>query len=191
MWLPSTSPRIYRARWRRKIARIKEAILSKCLITFKYYSEKGESERRIEPYRLIFRWFVLVYVRILPGQGGLPTFQIKSPLEIAALKRTLFAAGAFAGRSIVWRLLFLQCDTFESNFCRKRKISSDWRIRDRLLYRLRKRSAPWARFCKLRNMRQWIFSFGDKVEILSPSELIDDRIKQAEKIIGQNQKNRS
>ena len=39
-----------------KIARIKEAILSKCLITFKYYSEKGESERRIEPYRLIFRW---------------------------------------------------------------------------------------------------------------------------------------
>lgn len=46
-------------------------------------------------------------------------------------------------------------------------------------------------FASYENMRQWIFSFGDKVEILSPSELIDDRIKQAEKIIGQNQKNRS
>ena len=59
---------------------------------------KRTTNRAVSP---AFQMVVLVYVRILPGQGGLPTFQIKSPLEIAALKRTLFAAGAFAGRSIV------------------------------------------------------------------------------------------
>ena len=59
---------------------------------------KRTTNRAVSPD---FQMVVLVYVRILPGQGGLPTFQIKSPLEIAALKRTLFAAGAFAGRSIV------------------------------------------------------------------------------------------
>lgn len=33
------------------------------------------------------------------------------------------------------------------------------------------------------NMREWIFSFGDKVKILEPQVLNDDRINQAENIL--------
>lgn len=39
-----------------KIELIKHAINNRELIKFQYYSEKGESERTIEPYFIIFRW---------------------------------------------------------------------------------------------------------------------------------------
>ena len=39
-----------------KIELIKQAIEQRNLITFRYFSHSGESERRIEPYHLIFQW---------------------------------------------------------------------------------------------------------------------------------------
>ena len=39
-----------------KIELIKQAIEQRNLITFRYFSPGGESERRIEPYHLIFQW---------------------------------------------------------------------------------------------------------------------------------------
>ncbi|GEM_PF-3824564 len=39
-----------------KIDLIKQVINNRELIKFQYYSEKGESERTIEPYFIIFRW---------------------------------------------------------------------------------------------------------------------------------------
>ena len=39
-----------------KIASIKRAVLEQRLIAFDYYSEKGQTRRRIEPYVVIFKW---------------------------------------------------------------------------------------------------------------------------------------
>ena len=39
-----------------KISLIKKAVRCRRMISFQYYSEKGESQRRIEAYRLIFKW---------------------------------------------------------------------------------------------------------------------------------------
>ncbi len=39
-----------------KIQLIQEAIQEKKLLTFRYYSPKGEAERKVEPYFLIFHW---------------------------------------------------------------------------------------------------------------------------------------
>ena len=39
-----------------KIELIKQAIEQRHIITFSYFSPNGESERRIEPYNLIFQW---------------------------------------------------------------------------------------------------------------------------------------
>jgi len=39
------------------------------------------------------------------------------------------------------------------------------------------------RFASYENMREWVFSFGDKVSVLAPRQLRDDRKKQAENII--------
>ena len=39
-----------------KIELIKQAIEQRHLITFRYFSPNGESERRIEPYHLVFQW---------------------------------------------------------------------------------------------------------------------------------------
>ena len=39
-----------------KIELIKQAIEQRHLVTFRYFSSSGESKRRIEPYHLIFQW---------------------------------------------------------------------------------------------------------------------------------------
>ena len=38
-------------------------------------------------------------------------------------------------------------------------------------------------FASYQQMRSWIFSFGDKVSILEPQELLEERRKQAENIL--------
>ena len=174
-----------------KIARIKEAILSKRLVAFQYYSEKGESERRIEPYRLIFRWSSWYMFGYCLEKAAYRLFKLNRLWKLQLLNEP------FSPRELSQAEVSFD-DYFSSNVIHLKAIfaeSEKYRLIDEygidcytdcgsglLLER---------DFASYENMRQWIFSFGDKVEILSPSELIDDRIKQAEKIIGQNQKNRS
>ena len=46
----------YKGALTQKIKVIKQAILGKRLISFDYYYEKGESNRMIEPYLIVFQW---------------------------------------------------------------------------------------------------------------------------------------
>ena len=46
----------YKDEFKNKIEIIKQAILKSRIIEFDYYSEKGKSRRRIEPYVVIFKW---------------------------------------------------------------------------------------------------------------------------------------
>ncbi len=46
----------YKSSLSEKIASIKQAIFKSKLIAFDYYSEKGQSRRRIEPYCITFQW---------------------------------------------------------------------------------------------------------------------------------------
>lgn len=46
----------YQAALTAKIETIKRAIWSQNLISFRYYYGQGESDRKIEPYRLVFKW---------------------------------------------------------------------------------------------------------------------------------------
>ncbi len=46
----------YKGSLTQKIKLIKQAIHEKKLIEFDYYSEKGQSRRRIEPYIVVFQW---------------------------------------------------------------------------------------------------------------------------------------
>ncbi|MCL1844589.1 MAG: YafY family transcriptional regulator [Defluviitaleaceae bacterium] len=46
----------YKGDLTKKIEAIKRAIFAKRVIEFDYFYEKGESQRRIEPYIVIFRW---------------------------------------------------------------------------------------------------------------------------------------
>ena len=46
----------YRVALTEKIERIRRAILGRQRIAFRYFYEKGESARAIEPYRLVFQW---------------------------------------------------------------------------------------------------------------------------------------
>jgi predicted DNA-binding transcriptional regulator YafY len=60
----------YKSSLSEKISLIKSAIKEKKLVSFDYYSEKGLSDRTIEPYFIIFKWaswYVFGYCRKSSG----------------------------------------------------------------------------------------------------------------------------
>ncbi len=58
-----------------KIERIRLAIRNHENIAFVYYSEKGESERMIEPYRILFQWSAWYVYGYCPAQGAFRLFR--------------------------------------------------------------------------------------------------------------------
>ena len=46
----------YKASLPEKIQLLREAVRKRKLVTFQYYYPKGEEEKRVEPYRVIFHW---------------------------------------------------------------------------------------------------------------------------------------
>lgn len=166
-----------------KIALIKEAILDNRLIGFRYYSSKGDSLRRIEPYYLTFQWagwYVFGYClerkdfrlfklnRLWELKNTEEVFQ---PREITDKDKDfehyfreelpitlLFDAG------VKYRLIDeygIECFTVQED--------------GRLLFR--------TSFANKDYMISWIFSFGDKVEVVYPKGLKQEIKKIAENIL--------
>ena len=140
-----------------KIEVLKNAIGNKHYVSFQYYYEKGECKRRIEPYRLVFKWSTwYVFGYCLD----------KKDYRMFKLNRLWIHLKAIFSASEKYRIIEeygVDSYTLYSN--------------EKLLFQ--------HDFASYENMRNWVFSFGDKVEILEPKELYCDRLQQAKNIISQ------
>lgn len=167
-----------------KIETIKEAILKRHLISFNYYYKNGECQRTIEPYRLIFKWsawYVWGYCldkksfrlfklnRLWKIQNSSETFELRDLLLQELDFKDYFIKGnlhlkALFNESEKYRLIEeygIECYTTEQN--------------KKLLFE--------QKFTSYENMRQWILSFGDRVEVLEPQNLRDDLKQQMKNIL--------
>lgn len=167
-----------------KIAVIRNAILARRMLVFHYCSEKGETERRVEPYRLVFQWsawYILAYC-----------------LERQAFR--LFKLNR------LWNLR-VEEDSFQRRALPDAALDLNRYFHDARNYRLRAVFSPGEKyrlieeygvdcfseteegllferdFASYENMRSWVMSFGDRVDVLAPQMLAEDRIKQAQKIL--------
>ena len=126
----------------------------------------------------------MVYFRILLRPAGLPPFQIKPPLGFTNRRRN------FSEREIPEEELSFGDYLAEGTFHLKAVFAKSEKYRlieeygidsysvcqdGRLLFE--------RDFASYKNMREWVFSFGDKVSVLAPDKLQEDRKKQAENII--------
>lgn len=170
-----------------KIDLIKQAINNKELISFQYYSEKGESERTIEPYFIVFRWFSwYVYGYCLTRQDY-RLFKLNRLSKLQNLKTT-----------------------YEERFVSEKELDFDhyiWRDDIKLIalfdmslkYRLIDEYGPECitfdaksgkllfenTFTNHNYLLQWILSYGDAVKVIEPPELVDEICLNAKNILAQ------
>ena len=167
-----------------KIDAIKKAIWEKRQIAFQYHSNKGEQKRRIEPYRLVFQWSSWYVFGYCLDRQAFRLFKLNRLWELEILSEL------FTGRDIPAEELNFGKYFDNRKFHLKALFSKSEKSRlideygiccysedaaGRLLF-------EWD-FVSYENMREWIFSFGDKVTVLEPELLRDDRIRQADNIL--------
>lgn len=172
-----------------KIETIKKAIRGKQYITFKYYSNKGERQREIEPYRLVFQWSSWYVFGYCLDREAYRLFKLNRLWELKIL------ADQFERRDMKEEELNFTGFLEEGKF-HLRAIFADsekYRLIDEYgigCYCANKNGGLMFEcdFASYENMREWIFSFGDKVTIIEPEELHEDRIRQAANILKETNK---
>ncbi len=165
-----------------KISAIQEAIQNKRHISFCYCYEKGDTQRTIEPYKLIFKWsawYVWGYClerqdfrlfklnRLWDLETGTNSFV---PRDLPDLELDqYFSAGGIHLKAL-----------FEEN--QKYRLIEEYGPdcfqigpKGRLLFE--------RDFVSFVNLREWVLSFGSQVEVLEPERLRADLRRQAEKML--------
>lgn len=167
-----------------KIEMLKRAIDTKHILSFQYYYEKGEAKRCIEPYRLVFKWSSWYVFGFCLDRQAYRLFKLNRLWDLQINGET------FAERKIPEAELLFNDYFAESKLHLKAVFakSEKYRLIDEYgidSYSVCKDESLFFErdFTSYENMREWIFSFGDKVSVLAPKELLDDRKKQAENII--------
>lgn len=167
-----------------KINLIKKAIWCRRVITFCYYSEKGESRRRVEAYRLIFKWSSWYVFGYCLDRNDFRLFKLNRLWDLSASEEH------FMPRQLPQNRLDFDNYFSSPNFHLKAEFSEQQKYRlidefevdcyvsgdnGKLLF-------TWD-FAGYENMRQWVLSFGDQVRVWEPEELREDIRKQAEHIL--------
>lgn len=159
------------------------AIQESKYISFLYYSEKGESVRRIEPYCLIFRWSAWYVFGYCMERKDYRLFKLNR-LWNMNIQREKFVPHKIPQKELKFD------DYFSTDTIHLKAIfpkSEKYRLIEEfgidcysvtddgnLLF-------EWD-FASYSNMQSWVFSFGDKVIVLEPLKLCKDRKQQAENI---------
>lgn len=165
-----------------KIACIRSAIQNRQLLAFHYCYERGECRRVIEPYRLIFKWSAWYVWGYCLTRRAFRLFKLNR----------LWQAEAGPEGYVPRSLPELDLDRYFSR--------ADIRLRARFQAGQKHRlieeygagcfqAQPGGEllfewdFASYSNMRAWILSFGDQVEVLEPAQLRADLRRQAKNLL--------
>ncbi|WP_313340188.1 YafY family protein [Sedimentibacter sp.] len=173
----------YKSSLSEKITLLKTAIYENKLVSFDYYSEKGQSERTIEPYFLTFKWtswYVFGYCR---DKNDYRLFKLNRLWSHRIINDT------FAPREIPIKEL-----DFDVYFADENKITI---IFDKSLeYRLIEEYGPEcyevmedgnlkfsAGYTNKDYILSWVLGFGDKARVVEPIDMAKEIKEKAKKII--------
>lgn len=172
-----------------KIETIKRAIENKNIISFRYYYQKGEQMRTIEPYHLVFKWSSWYVFGYCLDREDYRLFKLNRLWHLHLLEET------YSARTIEPDKLDFD-DYFASGKTRLKALFSG-SVKYRLIeeYGIDAFSACQngellleRDFASYENMREWVFSFGDQVRILEPAALRVDRLRSAKAILEMDKK---
>ena len=173
----------YKSSLSEKIASIKQAISKSKLIAFDYYSEKGQSRRRTEPYCITFQWSAWYVLGYCLDRSDFRLFKLNRLWEIEVLD------DAFTPREIPAGSM-----NFETRFPDENRVVV--LFDPSVLYQL---IDSYGRECFTEQpdgflrfesgytnrpyMVSWILGFGDKAKVLEPKDMAEEIQSIAEKMV--------
>lgn len=170
-----------------KIDVIKEAINNRELISFQYCSEKGESERIIEPYFIMFRWFAWYVYGYCLAKQDFRLFKLNRLSELQNLK-TSYEERYISEKELnfdnyIWRDDIKLVALFDMRV--KYRLIDDYGLGcvtlDNQTGKLRFENV----FTNYNYLLQWILSYGDAVKVIEPPNLVDSIRQNAKSILAQ------
>lgn len=169
----------YKGSLSQKIAEIKSAIAQNKVITFQYYYQKGESTRRIEPYKVVFKWSSWYVFGYCLDRQDFRLFKLNRLWNLQ--QEDIF----FEARQIPESELDFD-EYYMSGDIRLKAVfaaSEKYRLIEcygMSCFEETAQGVVFERcFANYEHMREWILSFGDKVRVIEPEELVEDCRKQA------------
>lgn len=167
-----------------KIEQIKVAIKSLRKISFKYHSERGDRVRILEPYKIVFKWSAWYVFGFCLERNDYRLFKLNRLSDLKVSNES------FVKREVPAELLEFN-NYFNSNNYLLRalfKPSEKYRLIDEYgtdCYSENSDGQIYFErdFVSYKNMREWVFSFGDKVTVLAPEKLRDDIVINAKNIL--------
>ena len=165
-----------------KIELIKQAIEQRHIITFRYFSPDGESERRIEPYHLIFQWSAWYVWGYCTEREDYRMFKLNRMTELAVTD------DIFGDRAVPEYISDkLRHTRGEIKATVKLDISVKWRIIDEFGVDFIKYDESGDLIMDLtwsdkQSFFSYILTFGDSAEIVSPQEYRQEFAELAKKI---------
>lgn len=171
-----------------KIEQIKQAIFRQESISFKYYSQKGQSDRIIEPYLIIFKWSAWYVYGYCPAQGDCRLFKLNrlwqlqntnihfEPREIPETE--IDFERFFQINEIKLIALFDESEQY--------RLIEEYGVE--CFYVLESGKLLFQRtFSNMEYLRQWLLSFGASVKVLEPTELAVEIYAHAKNMLTQYQ----
>lgn len=171
-----------------KIQAIKQAIESRTLLTFMYYSAHSEGSRTIEPYHLVFQWSDWYVLGYCLERQDFRLFKLNRLWRIQPAEQTfipravppekLIFDGYFTPAEFVFQGLFDSCARYrliEEYGPESFTVQPDGRL---LLER---------GFRSFDHLLQWVLSFGGQVTVLAPNTLQKTLIAEAQNILQANE----
>lgn len=170
-----------------KIELIKTAIYSQYKISFNYHSEGGDVARIVEPYKILFKWAAWYVFGYSTERNDYRLFKLNrlSDLKVTNEK--------FDKREVPSELLEFNNYFNSTNYLLKAvfELSEKYRLIDEYGVGCYSESSDGRlyferNFVSYKNMREWIFSFGDKVTVLAPEKLRDDIVQNARNLLAKH-----
>lgn len=166
-----------------KIELIKKAIDEEYLISFRYFYDKGEVEKVIEPYILIFRWASWYLLGYCTERNDFRLFKLNRITDLVEMKKDFYKRDIpkdklefdkFFTNEIKLVALFEEKDKYR--LVDEYGIDSFTNIENNKL--LFKRG-----FTTMDNLLSWVKSFGDSVQVIEPKEVCLEIKRNAENIL--------
>ncbi len=163
-----------------KISLLRRGIDRSLLVTFRYYSEKGEANRTVEPYYVVFQWGNWYLLAWCTEKKDFRLFKLSRLWELQ------LTSTGFSPRKVPKEKLDFE-QTWQENY--RLEAIFDPKVKYRLIEEygpLCFSVEPDGRlrfsvdFTFYSSMLSWVLSFGKNVQVLSPPELREDLKKQGE-----------
>ncbi len=165
-----------------KIEQIQRAIREKRVITFHYYYEKGEADKAVEPYSIVFKWSSWYIFGFCQERQDFRLYKLRRLWDLCV-----------TDKPFVPREILEQKKQFGSHLADDYIVTAIYDVS--VKYRLVEEYGPtsftvmedgrlytqWG-YTNLEEILRWILSFGEKVTVVDPPELVARVRAEAEKI---------